>query len=336
MFVTPIDIANRALQLLGSPRITAFTDSSKQAAEAYFCYDKIRRSELTKAVWNCAVRRCVMRKIVLGSTVNLTFASWSTGTTYGLGDVVKDTNSVFWLSNVASNLNNTPGIGGINPPWSLYAGPLVAQAWSSSVTYIPGDVVWVSTTAYICSAVTTNNTPPNTTYWQPMTATLVTILRLAPIGYPKDGGTIRNLYRLPSNFLRIAPMDPKVAGNVRSNTTAGTPWNDYEFETGFMTSAVQGSTQQADPLVMRFVADQADVPTMDDTLCEAIAARMAIEMAETLTQSKQKKMDAVALYDNAVAIAKMVNAIESGTTEPEPNTPIPGASMGGQSQGQGG
>lgn len=321
MFITPIDIANRALQHLGSPRITAFTDSSKQASEANFCYDKIRRSELTKSVWNCSIRRCVMRKIVLGSTVNLTFATWAVATSYGLGDVVKDSNSVFWISNVAANLGNTPGAGGINPPWSLYSGPLVAQAWSSSVAYVPGDVVYVSTTAYICTAVTTNNTPPNTTYWQPMTASLVSITRLSPIGYPKDGSTIRNIYRLPANFLRIAPLDPKAAGNVRSNTTAGMPFNDYEIETGFLMSAVQGSAQ-ADPLVLRFVADQADVPTMDDTLCEAIAARMAVDMAETLTQSKDKKMASLALYDNAVAVAKMVNAIESGTTEPEANTPI--------------
>lgn len=329
IFITPYDIANRACQHLGVPRISTFSDTSKQAVEFGFNYDKLRRSELTKNVWGCATRRAVLRKIVIGTTKSLTFATYSAAATYGLGDVVKDSSSTLWISNQAANLANTPGVGGINPPWSAYYGNVVAQAYGSGVAYIPGDVIFVSTVAYINNQAVTGTSPPNTSYWQPMTATVGGVISFfSPIGYPKDGSTIRNIYRRPANFLRIAPLDPKVAGNVRSNTTAGMQYNDFEFEGDYIMSSYWGSTAQADPLVLRFVADQTDVPSMDDTFCEALAARMAVECAETITQSKDKKMASVALYDNAVAVARMVNAIEAGTTEPEPNTPV------AQGQGQ--
>ena len=318
-FITPYDIANRTCQHLGVPRITSFSDSSKQAVECGFLYDKLRRSELEKSVWSFAVRRAVLRKIVVGTSKLLTPAAWATGTTYAIFDVVKYDNQ-YWISNQASNVGNTPGVGGLAPPWSLYNGALIAQAYDAATAYIPGDLLFVTTTAYINSAAVTGTGPPNTTYWQPMTGSVATFLFHSPIGYPKNPGTVRNIYRLPANFLRVAPMDPKVAGNTRLNTTAGMAYNDFEFEGDYMLSAYQGSTSQADPLVMRFVADFTDVPTMETLFCEALAARMAIELAETLTQSKDKKNSMIALYDNAVAVAKMVNAIEAGTTEPEPNT----------------
>lgn len=334
MFLTPVDIVNRGLQHLGVPRITALTDSSKQAVEANFVYDKLRRAELQRAVWNCSVKRAVLRKIVVGTSKRILPATYSSATSYGFGDIIKDANSVYYISNQAANSNNTPGAGGINPPWSAYYGPVVAQLHDVAVAYIPGDIVYLSSTAYICSTAHTNQTPPNTTYWQPLTATLSgAITFLSPIGYKPDASAVRQIYQLPVNFLRMAPLDPKVAGNARQNVAAGMAYNDYEFESGFLASAAQGSTF-ADPLVLRFVADQTDVPTMDDLLCEAIAARIGVELAETLTQSQQKLAFVTSLYDNTVAVAKMVNAIEAGTTENEPNTPIAQAA-GGQQQGGG-
>jgi hypothetical protein len=323
MFITPYDIANRALQHLGVPRITSFTQDSKQSVECGFVYDKLRRAELTKSVWSFAVRRAVLRKIVVGTSKLLTPAAWAVGTTYAIFDVVKYDN-MYWISNQASNLANTPGVGGLAPPWSLYNGPLIAQAYDAAVAYIPGDLLFVTTTAYINTQAITGTSPPNTSYWQPMTGSVATFLLNSPVGYPKNpvAATVpRNLYRLPANFVRIAPMDAKVAGNVRSNTTAGMQFNDYEFEGDFMLSAYQGTTQ-ADPLVMRFVTDFNDVPTMDTLFCEALAARMATELAEMLTQSEEKKKAAIVLYDNAVNLAKNINAIEAGTTEPEMNAPV--------------
>jgi hypothetical protein len=316
-FIIPEDIANRALQHLGVPYITLLSDSSKQAVVSKFCYDKLRRAELTKSVWGFAVRRAVLRKII-STTKPLVFGTYAAGTTYGIGDMVVDTNSVVWMSNKASNTGNTPGLGGLNPPWSVYYGPLLAQLWTSGIQFYPGDVAYTSTAAYIASAASLNQTQSaNLTYWQPLTATLgAAVVFLSPVGYKPDATSVRNIYRMPANFLRMAPLDPKVAGNVRSNTSAGMPYNDYEFEAGYISSAAQ-----TDPLVLRFVADQADVPTMDDLFCEALAARMAIEMAEPLTQSKDKLAMSTSLYDNVLTVAKMVNAVEAGTTEEDQTNP---------------
>ena len=65
-FLTPIDIANRALQHVGASRIDptlGFTEISKNAQEISFCYDKLRRAELRRNVWRFAIRSAVLRPI---------------------------------------------------------------------------------------------------------------------------------------------------------------------------------------------------------------------------------------------------------------------------------
>ena len=59
MFVSPVDIANRACQHIGAKRITAFTDDVVQATELGFVYDKLRRRELRRNVWGFSIRRAV-------------------------------------------------------------------------------------------------------------------------------------------------------------------------------------------------------------------------------------------------------------------------------------
>lgn len=328
-FTTPYDIANRAAQLLGVTRIVAFTDSSKQAVEFGFAYDKVRRAELRRSVWGCATRRAVLRKIT-STTKRLAPPTYAAGTTYAIGDIVADSAGFLWISNIASNIGNTPGVGGANPAWSAYYGPIVADAWSSSLSYFPGDVVYESTTAYLATAATTNVDPGTDAgaHWHPLTGAPTTRTVFSPIGYSPDGSVLRTLYRLPNNFLRIAPVDPKAAGSPRQNVTAGMPFNDWEIEAGHLTSASTG------PIVLRFVADLTDVSAMDDMLCESIAASLALATCETLTQSPAKKTEITNAYNSVVASARMVNAIEAGSTENEPQTPI--AAAGGVPAGQGG
>ncbi len=51
-----VDIANRALQMLGAKRIIALTDDSKNARAANFCFDILREAELRKHPWMFAIR----------------------------------------------------------------------------------------------------------------------------------------------------------------------------------------------------------------------------------------------------------------------------------------
>lgn len=340
MFATPEDIVNRGLQHIGVPRIAAgalLTEQTRQAVEANFAYHKLRRAELTKSVWGFAVKRAVLRKYATTSRL-ITPAAYSAATTYGNGDVVTYTN-MYWQSQIAANVANTPGLAGIAPKWSIYCGPLWAVAWDAAVAYYPGDLVFTSSTAYVCIVANTNQAQPNATYWLPLTATLSAVVFMAPVGYSPDASSQRQIYRLPANFLRFAPLDAKVAGVSRQNVTAGMGFNDYELEDPYMLSSVQGSTSRADPLILRFVADVSDVASMTDMFCETLAARIAAELAEPLTQNIGKLKTAVGLYDAALAHAKFVNAIESGSTENEPmqaTAPGLGNAGGGAQQGGGG
>ena len=308
-FATQVDVANRALQHLGIPRITAFTDSSKQAKEIGFCYDKIRRAELRRSVWTFATRRSVLRPLISTSRL-VTFSVYSAATTYAVGDVVQTSDGYLWLS-VGAPLAITPGGEGVSPNWIPYFGPVVAQAWDATISYYAGDVVWVSTAAYIATAPSLNHTPPNATYWHVIVGATVSV---APILYPvgvNPDGTMRNIYYLPANFLRIAPQDPKAAAVVRLGVTAGMQYNDWEIEGNLL------STAQVSPIIFRFVADHTSPSLMDDLFNEVWAAHIAAELCETMTQSHEKLVDMQGIWKDYLAIAKLTTSIEGGSTEDE-------------------
>ncbi len=331
-FTTPVDVANRALQIIGVPRIAQFSDSSKQAKETQFAIDKIRAAELRRSVWTFATRRAVLRPVI-ATTANITFDAYDASVTYAAGDVVFDTNGFLWISTQGSNTANTPGAGGVNPFWIAYFGPNVAQVWSSSIQYFPGDMVYVSgtlTVVYIAVAPSLNHTPPNATYWHVLVdATSALGVQFSPLGVnPPTGATTRNLYRLPVNYVRIAPQDPKAPAAVRQGLTAGMMYNDWEIENGYI------FTNDAAPIIFRFVADETDVTLMDNLFCEAWAAQLAVATAVPLTQSVEKLNTAVGIYRETMAMAKAMNAVEEGNTESE--VPEGGqTSQGGQPAGRG-
>lgn len=320
-FTTPVDVANRALQIIGVPRVSAIPingtggDSSKQAKEAGFAIDKIRASELRRSVWTFATRRSVLRPVV-ATTVYSLFAAWSSSTTYAAGDIVVDAFNFLWISNFGSNTGNTPGAGGVSPFWTAYFGASVAQVWSGSVSYFPGDMVYVSGTPnviYIAVALSLNHTPPNATYWHVVQgATSTALVQFSPLGVqPPTGATTRNIYQLPANFVRMAPQDPKIAAVAHQGLTAGMMYNDWELEAGYL------FTGDAAPIIFRFVADQPDVTQMNALFCEAWAAQLAIALAPTLTQSAEKLNTALGVYRDTMGVAKAMNAVEEGSTESE-------------------
>ena len=62
-YLTPIDIANRALDHCGIPNIAAFTDNTKAADRTNAVYDKLRTAELRRNVWRFAVRKMALRAV---------------------------------------------------------------------------------------------------------------------------------------------------------------------------------------------------------------------------------------------------------------------------------
>ena len=323
-FLTNIDIVNRALQRLGAKRITALTDTSKNADEVEFCYDKLRVAELRRSPWRFASRRANLRALT-ATSYRFIPASYAAGTTYAAGNIVMDATGVYWISLAGSNTGNTPGgapTAGYPAFWSQYFGPVHADLWASSAsnTYDAGDVVYKSgRTYYICMVSGTAGTvdPASGAPWVDIGAEtadrIVTFNQPAGPGkkVPATTGRNRNMFALPHGYLRLLAPDPKVESTGQLNTTGGVNQLDWQFEGNHII------TNESGPLLVRFVADVSNVHEMDALFCEGLAARIAYEMAEMLTQSKDKVSAAASAYASFMSDARLVNWIETGNTEPQ-------------------
>jgi hypothetical protein len=69
-------------------------------------------------------------------------------------------------------------------------------------------------------------------------------------------------------------------------------------------------------ILLRFIADITDVRCMDDMFCEGLAARIALEICEPITQDLGKAQKCAAEYNRIMGEARIVNAIESGSDQP--------------------
>ena len=57
---SPVDIANRALTMLGAARITSLSDNRKEAREINAVYEQVRDEELRRYNWNFAIKRAAL------------------------------------------------------------------------------------------------------------------------------------------------------------------------------------------------------------------------------------------------------------------------------------
>jgi len=120
----PVDIINRALQILEVPRIQTLMDFSPGAIEAGFLYDKIRRAMLRRHVWTFATRRAALRPVAT-TTVLLSPAMW-TADIYEAGSIVSY-QGVLYIA-LVENAGGTPGQP--SSGWEQYFGPLTVTPWN--------------------------------------------------------------------------------------------------------------------------------------------------------------------------------------------------------------
>lgn len=142
-YLTPVDIANRALQHLGATRIDAaigFAESSLNATETAFAYDKLRQAELSTGVWRFAIRKAILRPMDV-NTMLLAPALWNAGTTYFVGHIVADATGQMWESVTPDNLGNDPTQ---TLAWRQYFGPLTVMAYDSTSSYFSGELVYIT------------------------------------------------------------------------------------------------------------------------------------------------------------------------------------------------
>jgi len=85
-------------------------------------------------------------------------AAWSSLTTYQVGTVVSSGSNYFQAKAVNTNVTPSPTF---NATWAL----LLQNPWNSGQAYTPGMMVLYAGVYYLCIANTTNNAPPNATYW---------------------------------------------------------------------------------------------------------------------------------------------------------------------------
>lgn len=305
-----IEIINRGLQLVGARRITTLTDLTKNATEAAFLIDKMRRAELRRNVWRFATRKTILRPLTATSTTFQPLA-WAIGTTYGVASVVASGGQL-WISPQASNVGNLPGVDSTH--WLLYTGGLSADAHSLSVTYQIGDLAVTSSQVFFSlTNGNLNHATSDTANWAPQgAATAVSAAILEPLGLSTNSlTTARSIFRLPANFMRMTFQDPKAANNPVLNTSGGIQFLDWAFEGNYFTSAT--STL---PVIFRFGGDTCYAPDFDDLFGEALGCRIGYELCEALTGNKEKKDACKERYGVTIAEARLVNSIEVGSTEP--------------------
>jgi hypothetical protein len=90
----------------------------------------------------------------------------------------------------------------------------------------------------------------------------------------------------------------------------GLPLNDWEYEGDYLCAT------EPTLILYRFVADHADVRSMDRMFCEGLAARIALSVCEELTQSTEKIQNIGAQYKTFMGEARTVNGIETGPVQP--------------------
>lgn len=315
-FSSGVDIANRGLQHAGARRISSFSDTSVNASEAAFLYDELRQAELRRSVWRFGTRRAVLRAVT-ASTSRFVPAAWNSGTAYTPGQLVIDTSGIWWISTFGST-NVTPGTVTVGSPavWAQYFGPIVADQWDPTIQYYPGDVVLNGGTFYtnIAAGITTTGGGLPGSAWVSFGHGFAAPVTLAePLGAGLTfNGKNRYAYHLPNGYLRLAGPDPKVESTATLATSGAIQFTDYQMEGNLLVSNNPG------PIVpFRFVADVSDVTVMDPLFREGLAARLGYELCERLTQSNIKLQAIGAAYQKFMRDARMINQIETGSTEPE-------------------
>lgn len=226
-----------------------------------------------------------------GNTPSLAPAAWSSGATYGAAATVTGSNGLIYSSVGGGNLGNDPTTDdGTN--------------WTSTGVMSP----W--TTAFVGGAGSDKWLLIGGTEF-PNGVALTTLNITYPLGSgPATQSVTKNIFKLPAGFLREASQNPKAGVTQYLGAPTGIIYNDWVLENGFLL------TNDTGPIAYRFVANVTDVSRMDPMFCEGLAARVALEVCEPLTQSTSKLGAIAKVYDQWMSDARTVNAIEQGTEQP--------------------
>lgn len=247
-----------------------------------------------------------------------TCSPYNSGTTYDAGEIVYSPASPAYAM-FLSLINANATVPSMTPP-----------AYDPTIAYEVGDTVVYSATTYQSKIDLNLAITPGTdvTKWDAVPASQVgkrigqqwlylaagATLSSLKFSYPLGAGPVTdrqtlNVFRLPSGFIREAPQDPKAGSQGFLGGPNALPYTDFQFEGDYIV------TRQSYPMLYRFVADVTDVRQMDAMFCEGLAARIALETCEAITQSGDKLTTIAQVYKLFMGEARTVNGIERGPTE---------------------
>jgi hypothetical protein len=174
------------------------------------------------------------------------------------------------------------------------------QTWSSSNTYAVDDVVQYSGELYYCIAASTNNTPPNATYW---------VVADDATDPPNllDGGDWLYKYRWPSDCLRLRRLVPESTG--RRFNRRPIPFRNHRDANGQLVATNEAQA------VLEYTLLDCDNLWADDIWIEAFAWRYAAALAPALSRNGLTAIDCTKLYFAELNRAAVV-ALEEQQTEP--------------------
>lgn len=296
MSATETSIANLALQMCGVSALnrvtTLSTDDTKEAAAVRNCFVSLRDAELRRNVWAFAIKRKYLRPVAATDKL-MTPGAYAAGTTYAVNDMVLSA-SIAYRSRVSSNLANTPATSPTQ--WEVFSGPLVLSDWDEDLTYYQHELVYEGSSEWLAltNSPTVGTTPAEGTDWHEITGNTVAT---TPYLLPHSGRSYA--YVLPDDFVRLAPTDPRVS----------------QLPSDWLIEKRMILTNDPGPLLLRYVRNETDASIFDTLFVHGLAARIALEIVEELTQSSGKKRDLAAQYSLAISDAKLQNAIEAGPTE---------------------
>jgi hypothetical protein len=242
----------------------------------------------------------------------VTFSAYAGGTAYTQGQVVAGSDGRLYQLNVATSTGNDPTA--TTGFWVEYFGNITAPQYDSTQGYGIGELVFYTINNHIYSSNTNGNTNDPTTSnsgWVQQSCTSVPIVIPWPAGTgPSTQPETKNVFYMPSGYMRVAPQAPDAGRTSVLGFPSNIPATDWTFEGNLLVSIMSGA------IMFRFAADVIDVTTMDDMFCEGLAARIALEVCEPLTQSGAKLKDIASEYKQFMGDARNVNGIEQGSVEP--------------------
>lgn len=238
-FLDSLDIAKRVCQHVGVRQIQTVDEDSKANEEITLAYDKLRRSELRRNVWRYAIRRVILRPIVMGETMIVQPADYSATTNYMPGSIVTDENEQMWVSIVPDNLGNTPGT---SVAWDEYFGPLTVSLYDSTAAYFTGELVYKAGT-YAGSFVVYMSLEDNNDE-VPTTVTAYSATTTYSLGDRVTYGGLQYRSIIPFN-LGVTPADAPAAFDIAVNYDIN---NQVTGSDGFIYTSLGASNLGHDPI----------------------------------------------------------------------------------------